>query len=226
MLCLPCPAPTHLISSYLSLCSLCFICTGFLAFPTCITSGHVTRHSLYLGRSSPDTYKPCSFTFFKTLLHCTFSVKPSLVTLYNCEVAHHLWDISPFLLHFSLHMYHHLTQDVFHLMLLFNVCVWSIEWKPCGSRDSCLFYQKCFPSSTNNNWPCSRCSTNKWINTWVILIDLRSLIFANLNLFITCLIPALSWPLTVTSEVCGAWKNSSSSEALEALLGQQRLFFS
>lgn len=56
--------------------------------------------------------------------------------------------------------------------------------------------------------------------------DLRLVILANLNLFIILLIPALSWQLTMTCEVNSAWKNNPSSEALEALLGQQRLCFS
>lgn len=76
----------HLISYY---CPAALSASSVLA---CFLFLHAFR-ALHYALHLPGTFFPqmaCSLTFFKTLFYCHFSVKPSLVTFYKCEVAYHL----------------------------------------------------------------------------------------------------------------------------------------
>lgn len=163
-MCLPSPCPFTLSPTMVPL--LSSLQPHWLPGFSCCNSGHYTRHSCCLEHSSSEEMRGLLPRFPQYSAQMSLSPWRLLWPPFTTAKLPTSWDTSysSSLPHFSLNRHHCLTQGVFHLVVLFIVCLCPIEWKPHGSRDFCLVYQKCI-----STWPCSRCSINKWINALVIL---------------------------------------------------------
>lgn len=168
-MCLPSPCPFTLSPTMVPL--LSSLQPHWLPGFSCCNSRHYTRHSCCLEHSSSKEMRGLLPRFPQYSAQMSLSPWRLLWPPFTTAKLPTSWDTShsSSLPHFSLNRHHCLTQGVFHLVVLFIVCLCPIEWKPHGSRDFCLVYQKCIPSSANSTWPCSKCSINKWINALVIL---------------------------------------------------------